>query len=256
MCVKKTILESPLSGHPYEEGSEWSLVREHISNIALALMKVEDKNVTKTGFSYNEVCEIKNRHYYFSKSNAFHVIEKDYWEEAIRRFPERFGTGNAYDVLDAFEELQTLFSTLTRFRDFLRDDTCCYMVEVSEGKITSRTLRVDLFRKIDPSKTDGGDEFTGGLFHANRHFAINDQPLSTNSKEYSIRSISEQLTIICRAFYQGRLIKTKKDNYIASGPFDENHDLKMALYHDDSENLEIFFLNTLHVIEKTKEVVE
>ena len=240
MCHKKPILESDLAGHPFAEDSEWNLVRTHIEITAQALMKAENKDATTIGFGTTEVCEMKDKHYYFSKSNTFDAIEKSFWEKAIKQFPHCFGTENAYDVLEAFYKINPIFPTIERFRDFLADDRCCYIVEVSAGVVTARTLRVDLFRLITGAAGKG--EFLGGLFHANRHFAINDRPLSTMKGGYEIRSISDQLTVICRVFYQETMLHTGKDTYTVMGTFNDTHDLKIVLYHDDSKKLDIFFI--------------
>lgn len=102
---------------------------------------------------------------------SYHRLLQEGIIEALESFPEKFGTGNAMDVVDALYE-ESVFKSLggkDRFIKFLAENACCYVVYENEEGFND-ILRLDTFRKVDErnGKQDVY-EFTGGLMHVLKH---------------------------------------------------------------------------------------
>src|SRR5207249_3392110 len=87
-----------------------------------------------------------------------------------------------------------------RFIDFLRDEQFAYVVESVEGEIVDKILRIDLFRRLDTNK-QGLPEFTGGIFHALKHFSIEGRNLSTGKDIHEITHLEEIIRLATEAFF-------------------------------------------------------
>ena len=92
---------------------------------------IEELDSFQIGFSINEIY-----HYYAEGDHNFYIVFnvschrllQEGIIEALEAFPEKFGTGNAMDVVDALYE-GSVFKSLggkDRFVKFLAENACCW----------------------------------------------------------------------------------------------------------------------------------
>lgn len=161
---------------------EYKLIHDFVKMKSVALMKHEEKNSARIGFSKNNIENIiiDNRNFYFISTNIFESIVNEILPIAINSFSDRFGTGNAKDVISAIHEIHQWFD-LERYIEILKTENFCYVLEIFENRISDKMLRIDLFRDIKPNSENKFD-FVGGIFHCYKHFSINSKPLSTSNE--------------------------------------------------------------------------
>ncbi len=194
-------------------------------------------------FNYNDGSKI----YKLMTNKSKHILKEDYYE-AMDRYPDKFGTGDANDVLEALYLCSGAYQMkwdIIRYVDYLKNDgSTFYYYQNPDGSLSDDVLKLDFFRIIQ----DNG-EFTGGLFHAFKHFSINEKNLSTNKNEINnIGSIDNLLRIIAEAFYKyGRTKVTEESpNEKVSLPcFDERHYLQFVFYKEEISGT--YFLKTCYV---------
>jgi hypothetical protein len=85
------------------EWEDFQKTRQFIEKNALALMKHEGKANATLGVPSENYTPyfINDRIFYSLMSNGFKHLIETYYMVAHRSFPEKFGTGNAMDVLRA-----------------------------------------------------------------------------------------------------------------------------------------------------------
>ena len=74
---------------------------------------------------------------------------------AQQQYPQKFGTGNADDLIDALYNVSNykLLGDRTAYLEHLIDCNCCYVVYSKNG-VYNDILRIDLLRDIKPNKKD------------------------------------------------------------------------------------------------------
>lgn len=137
---------------------------------------LEELNSFQVGFPINEIY-----HYYVDGDHNFYIVFnvschrllQEGILEALEAFPEKFGTGNAMDVIDALYE-GSVFKSLgdkERYIQFLAENACCYVV-YANGEEFGDILRLDTFRYVEEKKNNPNVyDFTGGLMHVLKHFS-------------------------------------------------------------------------------------
>jgi hypothetical protein len=228
---------------------EFQRTRRFIEKKSLALMQHEAKGVVKAGFptqNYKRYL-IQNRTFYCIKSDAFKEIIENYLVRAQNKFPEKFGTGNAMDVIEAIYNIKPLF-TLEQFTEFLRNEQFAYIIESKDGEIVDKILRIDLFRKLDVNSSEG-KEFTGGIFHAFKHFSINNLNLSTGKDIHEVINPEQILLLATEAFFIASGTHETPKKFISRIPLDEKYLLKFVFYFE--ENTGVYFIMTIHKERKT-----
>ena len=136
----------------------------------------------------------------FNSSFLHHINDKI--KIALKEYPEKFGTGNASDVLDALYSVSEYqpFGSIDDYVKYLTDHLCCYIVYKEKGYFTD-ILRIDLLRQLKPNLKDPTkNDFIGGLLHTLKHFSINDKNLSTGNYIYNIFDIYHLVYLIAMAF--------------------------------------------------------
>ncbi len=85
------------------EWNDYLAAQAMLEKKSLGLMDHEKKEMAKTGFPYQSytIYPIKGRIFYVPAPNVFrHIIMKNVLLEAITKYPERFGTDDALDVIE------------------------------------------------------------------------------------------------------------------------------------------------------------
>lgn len=223
---------------------DFKAARDFISHKALQLMKHEDKEYAKTGFPPQNytVYPIQNRVFYSVGTNVFLAIVRDVLPEAIKKFPDKFGTGNAMDVLTAIYDTQPMFD-FDRFVKFLQTEQFSVLVENEKGEIKDKILRIDLFRKLD----EGGKVFTGGIFHAFKHFSMNGTNLSTGQDINDVPSPEKVIDLAVKAFFLEEHEQSIRShlNFESRIEINDKYCLKFVFYYE--ANTGVYFIKTIHI---------
>lgn len=229
---------------------EYKKTRKYVEKKALELMSHEKKSHAITGIPKQNYREFSQggRIFYSVQSNTFKFIIDESLLEAQKSTPLKFGTGEAYDVIDAIRLINPFFE-LQRYAEFLGNEKCTYVFEAENGEVVDRMLRLDLFRLLRPNKI-GKNEFVGGLLHALKHFSKNGINYSTGKSNHEIAHPQELVGEIIEAFFSLHGTFKSIDEYVVFMPYNK-YFLKFAFYRE--ENTRIFFLNTVHIT-KVKEV--
>jgi len=225
------------------EWEEFQIIRKWFEEKSLALMKHEGRESATIGVLVDNYTQytIDGRIFYSVKSNVFkHLIERFYLA-AHKNFPDKFGTGNASDVIEALYKIQPVFD-LKRYTEFLKYEQFSYLIEFSEGKVSDKVLRLDLFRKLN-TNTKGHLEFTGGIMHVLKHFSIKGINLSTGRDIHDIIRVGDVIDLIVRAFFieKGKFETPKK--FVSRINLDEKYCLKFVFYLEEKTN--VFFVKTI-----------
>jgi hypothetical protein len=223
---------------------EYQKTRDFMERKALALMDHEGKAMVKAGLPIDNYTGyiIKERTFYAMKSNVFKDIMRNVLMQAHKKFPERFGTDDAQDVLKALHEIEPTFE-FERYIEFLRDEQFAYIIEVENGEVIDRILRIDIFRRIDTNMR-GKPEFTGGIFHALKHFSIDGKNLSTGNDVHDIGHPEYIIRLATEAFFVADGEFETSTKYISKISLDNKYNLKFVFYLE--ENTKVFFIKTIH----------
>ena len=232
---------------------EFQKTRAYVEKKALELMSHENKNDTPTGVPINNyrLFHTEGRTFYSVQINTFMVIVDNFLLEAQRRFPEKFGTGNAYDIIEALRQIQPLwYDTAQEIAEFFAKDKCAYVFESDGGEVLDRMLRIDLFRMIKNDK-NGNPEFIGGLFHGLKHFSKAGTNYSTGSSNHELDNPQALIGEIINAFFTIDGTFETSDQYVVLRPYENDYNLKFVFYRE--ENTKVFFLKTVYKEPKKKE---
>lgn len=222
-------------------------VRQFIKDKSMALMSHEKKNYAQAGFPLRnyKVYKINSRVFYSVEANIFKSIIDDILLEAIQKFPQNFGNGNAVSVIEAINQTEQLYEEIEDVIRILKNENCCYVMENDKGNIPNKILRLDLFRKLDPTKSNVKNfDFTGGLFHTLKHFSFQGKPLSTGQEKNDLTHPRQIISHAINAFFlePGEFID--ESTYISHINVNENYKLKFVFYHEP--NTRVFFITTSH----------
>jgi hypothetical protein len=223
---------------------EFNNTRRYVEKKALELMKHEKKNDAITGVPLENymVLEKAGRIFYSVQNNTFKVIADEFLIKAQNDNPEKFGTGEAHDVIEAIRLVNPIFDH-ERFIEFLSHERFAYIFEAENGEVVDRILRLDLFRLI---KTDqkGKNQFIGGLLHALKHFSRNGLNYSTGKGGHSIYHPQHLIEQIVNAFFSVQGVFETENQYVVINPYDEKYNLKFVFYREG--NTGVFFLKTVY----------
>lgn len=210
---------------------------------------IEELDSFQTGFPINEIY-----HYYAEADHNFYIVFnvschrllQEGIIEALEAFPEKFGTGNAMDVVDALYE-GSVFKSLggkDRFIKFLAENACCYVVYANEEGFGD-ILRIDTFRKVDErnGKQDVYD-FTGGLMHVLKHFSYEGRNLAVGKDVHDLFDLEHLVYLIAMAF---RLKEGEKCNWEATQELIEGP-MHAVFYKEEATGF--YFIKTYHRVKK------
>lgn len=203
-------------------------------------------NVFQFGFSILDIYPYKiddNIQFYMIFNSTFLNLIYRGVEKAFEEYPDKFGTGNAQDVIEALYNVSAYqrFGSIDDYIQFLTDHLCCYIVYRENGIFSDNILRVDLLRQILPSKdNDAKNDFVGGLLHTLKHFSIDNQNLSTGTYVHNIFDIHHLMYLIAMSF---RLRTGEGCKYKA---VQELSDGKMLAFFYREPETGIYFLNSYY----------
>ena len=179
-------------------------VRQFIKDKSMALMSHEKKNYAQAGFPRRnyKVYKINGRVFYSVEANIFKSIIDDILLEAIQKFPQNFGNGNAISVIEAINQTEHLYEEIEDVIRILKNENCCYIMENDQGNTPDKILRLDLFRQLTLAKNNGEKyDFIGGLFHALKHFSFQGRPLSTGQDKNDLTHPRQIIEHAINAFF-------------------------------------------------------
>lgn len=230
-------------------------INKKFNDVSLTLMNDESKEYCRATFSAANMqfMEIKGRTFCIAFTNEFNsLINEAAYLQSTENHPQEFGTGDAMDVLDALYESNINFNNQTRDRyiEYIKNEQFAYIVEIDNGFIGNKILRLDLFRQIESNKKDETKfDFTGGLFHIFKHYSVNDTNISTGiTIETSIPSLEYVINKIIVSFFFDNLIQTSKTNFYSLCRYDDNYNLKHSFYYNS--NADVYFIKTSHKIKR------
>lgn len=228
----------------YISWEDFQASRDFIELKGMALMNHENKDGAKVGFPIQNYIAVQEgeRTFYMVRSNVFMHLVDTMIIQAKDKFPEKFGTGNATDVIEALHSNYP-YGNFEWYTEFLRDEQFCYIIENERGTFADKIPRIDLFRLLQDNE-GGGKDFTGGLMHALKYFSHNDIPLSTGKGINNIIHINVLLVDIAIAFFTHPHIKEKRDNYVIKIPISDKYQLRIILYFE--KNIGVYFINTVY----------
>jgi len=234
---------------------EYQAAQAFLETKALGLMQLEKKDMAKTGFPYQSyrTHSMDGRMFYTVHSNVFrHIMSKGFLMEAVSKHPEKFGTGDAMDVVEAIRLIEPSFDTTDRHAEFLRNDQFCLIMENKNGVIQDQVLRIDLFRDIKPPLQDptGKPEFIGGIFHSFKHFSLNGVNLSTGKDINEINDPDNIFDLAIKAFYMPEEAEQTPKGFNSRISLNDNYWLQFSFYLEQVNG--VHFINTIMKKEKKK----
>ncbi|WPR75222.1 hypothetical protein [Algoriphagus sp. NG3] len=224
---------------------EYNLIKDFIKQKSVLLMKHDKKNFARVGISINNYGVLENDgiKYYVISTNIFKsLILEGKLIDACLIYPNKFGTGNAKDVVDAIWILNP-WCDLDHFIELLRDEQFCYVMEVKDGHITNKLLRIDLYRHIKENNS-GGFDFIGGIFHCYKHFSYKGLPLSSGKEINNIDHPKQLVIKVIQAFFYGQDIMVTDDTFKSEIKIGEEAKIRLVYYFE--KNTEIYFIKTAH----------
>ena len=206
----------------------------------------EKLNAFQFGFSIVDIYHYKiddNIQFYMIFNSTFLNLIYKGVEKALEEFPDKFGTGNAQDVIEALYNVSAYqrFGSIEDYIQFLTDHLCCYIVYRENGILSDDILRIDLLRQILPSKGDDTkNDFVGGLLHTLKHFSIDNRNLSTGTYIHNIFDIHHLMYLVAMSF---RLRTGEGCKYSA---IQELSNGKMLAFFYREPETGIYFLNSYY----------
>ena len=204
-------------------------------------------NAFQVGFPITEIY-----HYIFGGDHDFYIVYNPICHrllqngilDALDKFPSKFGTGNAMDVIDALYEGSAFkcFNDKDRYIRFIAENACCYVV-YSNGEEFGDILKLDMYRKID--EKEGGYnvyDFTGGLMHVLKHFSYEGRNLADGKDIFDLFDIDHLVYLIAMAF------KLKEGGGKIWQANQMLNDVHMHAVFYKEETTGIYFIKTYHKV--------
>lgn len=224
--------------------SEWVLIRNFVEAKACCLMKHEKKPFGKVGITKENhfEIEISGRKFFIISTNVFYHIIDSVLVEACEKYPCSFGVRRTDKILEAIYEVEK-FGSLETFSEFLRTEQFAYLIELENNKVNEKILRIDLFRKIEYCDSEKIDtDFTGGIFHAFKHFSYKGIPLSTHREINDLEHPQIIFNYLIKAFFFDELQFRKGDYYQSWTSLTDTHNLRVGYYLEST--CKVFFITT------------
>ena len=233
---------------------DYLAAQEFLATKSFGLMEHEKKGIAKTGFpiQFYTIYPIYGKIFYVAASNVFqHIMSKGVLVEAVTKYPKKFGTGDALDVIEAIRLVEPTFDTTQRHAEFLQNEQFCFIMENNNGIIQDKVLRIDLFRDIK-ANPEGKSEFVGGILHAFKHFSFNGVNLATGKDINDIHSPDTIFQLAIKAFFLPEEVEQTAKGFIGRISLNENSWLQFSFYLEQVNG--VHFINTIHKKSKKKVV--
>lgn len=230
---------------------EYEKIKAILKKEMTLLAKHENKNSYYSQIAISQCfCRQLNeeKHLYQAFTMSFiNVIERDYIN-ALKETPNFFGTGNAKDVIHALY-LQAIKCCYPwdekRYTNYLSNEAFCLLLCKEKEAFDKNILRVDLFRRLDKSKKkEGCFDFTGGIFHALKHFSIDEQCASIlPNQNMHLYDIEQLIWPIAKAYYCGIWRKGDRVNTFETSTSYLNKQFTLEFYKENDIN--VSFVNSV-----------
>lgn len=197
------------------------------------------------GFPINEIYHYQTG----DEGEDFYIIYNTLFLSTISRqiklaqqqYPQKFGTGNADDLIDALYNVSNykLLGDRAAYLDYLIDYNCCYVVYRKNG-VYNDILRIDLLRDTKPNKKDPTQkDIIGGMLHVLKHFSIEGKNLGTGTDINDVFDVTHLIYLIAMAFRLKK--KCAKCKYEAIQKFD-TYAMHASFYRNPTTD--VYYLNT------------
>lgn len=221
--------------------------------------KINDKVNSRTHYRIPSLDNIVTKqignnkyHYYFT--NIFYaLIAENVLIDAAEKYPNFFGTGNSEDLIKALNLLKPGFCPDD---SIYKEEQYCFVVEENEkGQLNEKKiLKIQLFRfqELSGKETLFEYVFTGGLFHAFKHFRFNEINISiSKNTEYNLVYYpSYFISDMTNAFFISELV-CKKDKNGKTGRLGVFNNIEFYFFYEKEADLGVYFLNTAYRIKKS-----
>ncbi|MEE3383725.1 MAG: hypothetical protein VZR36_01400 [Prevotella sp.] len=181
---------------------------------------------------------------------SFYRYLSEFLPQAIYNCPDLFGTKDAKDVIAALYSVSRYdqIGDINDYQQYLIDNAYCYfLLRESNGILSSKLLRLDLFRHILHNNRNGYD-FNGGLMHAYRHCSWKSYKLSSGNGESELNHLWDL------PFFIGKAILTDNESeHKSSTALEENGRIWQIKYHIDPET-GVYYLRTAFAKQKKSHV--
>ncbi len=217
---------------------EFQIIRSFIEDKAMLLMQQEGKPFIVAGLDVSKHFEvnIKGRRFFVISTNVFYHIMHSVLVEACEKYPSAFGIKKTDTILDAIYNIEKV-EPRESFSEFLRAEQFAWIIELENGMVNDNILRVDLFRKDD--KTD----FTGGVFHAFKHFSYKGIPLSTHAEKNDINVPSDIFKYIIECFFFEQQTFTTANKCYSLIPYNDKYNLRLDFHFEP--NTKVYFIDSI-----------
>lgn len=161
--------------------------------------------------------------------------------DVVKQMPDLFGTNKTEDVLRGLHKMLATNLPFEVYAEMISKEQFAFIGEWSDNKlIREKILRLDLYR------LNHNYVFTGGLFHAFRHFNLQGYALTTCMGEYKLSWIRHFIVALLKAFLCQDLDKDPEDtNRYISKIQQECHTFKFVFYYN--KEAKVYFLDTAHI---------
>lgn len=175
------------------------------------------------------------------------IIENDYIK-ALKNRSECFGTGDANDILMAlYKEVKKhgWVWSIERYNEYLSHENYCLLLCKKDGLLDGNILRIDLYRQLKPRKDNANySEFVGGIFHALKHFSVNEQCASmVPNQKVNLYDVEQLIWPIAKAFYEGEHTTGKHKNTYETSTEYLNKIVTLEFYREGDSN--VSFVNSV-----------
>jgi len=220
-------------------------LNKFIEKKASGLSKHESKDFAKLCFDDSNYREfsIEGRQFYMISTRVFREIIYRVLPLAVEQYPNKFGQNSTDEIIEALYLVEP-FGRLENYANLLQTEQFAWVLEIKEGAIEDKVLRVDLFRMIEEGEENGKTIFTGGVFHAYRHFSYKGVPLSTSREVNDLSFPALILTFLIRAFFIEGGSHINESHFESKISIDDKSNLKCKLYFESVNK--VYFIKTIH----------
>lgn len=205
----------------------------------------EGRSFAKSGFDNSHYHEFiyGDRKFVIICTNVFYHILESVLIEACEKYPENFGKDNVEKVLQALYLIENI-GTPIQFSNFLKNEQFAWIIEFHDESISPNILRVELFRQINTLKDEQQrNEFTGGIFHAFKHFSYKGIPLSTKKENKQIEHSKSIIELLIQGFFYTELIIKKEHKYESEKILPNGKKIHFSFYKENISG--VYFMNSI-----------
>lgn len=232
---------------PNISDKELLAVRKKFEESATAVGEHKELNhfMVGTYVGYYYPLFIDGRKFIVAPSRVFNVILEEVLPTVVQEKPEKFGIYNAYAILEEMHSIDPVMENLNRFIEWLSHDKYAYVFEVKNEEVVGEILRLQLFSKIDIDKRKKERSvFTGGIFHAFKHFSYNSIPLSTQPSKNEISHPRDIIEIVIKAFFLNNLTQIEYPKPGVESHFEYNGKRFYSVFYLEKETKH-YYLNSM-----------